>query len=186
MNQDNTKLNIGPKKFVLWIFIVSSIMFIAAFTSGYIVRKAEGNWVEFELPSIFLLSTVLIISSSFTMHWAYLSGKKLNFATQKLALWITFGLGVAFLASQWKAWEQLYAQKVFFVGNPSGSFLYVISGVHAVHIIAGLIFLITCLVGVYKNLPQVKNVFRLELASIFWHFIDILWIYLYVFLLLNH
>ncbi|SMO38909.1 cytochrome c oxidase subunit 3 [Solitalea koreensis] len=186
MDQEKTKLNVRPKKFILWLFIVTSIMLIGAFTSAYIVRKAEGNWVEFELPKVFMLSTALIVLSSFTMHWAYISGKKLNFGAQKTALWITFALGLGFLGSQWTAWQQLVAQKVFFIGNPSGSFLYVISGAHAMHIIGGLVFLIACLAGVYKNIPQVKNVFRLELASIFWHFIDILWIYLYVFLLLNH
>lgn len=72
MNTENTKLNIRPIKFVLWLFIVASIMLFAAFTSSYIVRRAEGNWVEFEMPSMFMVSTVIIIASSLTMHWAYL------------------------------------------------------------------------------------------------------------------
>ena len=186
MNTEETKLNIRPIKFVLWLFIVASIMLFAAFTSGYIVRRAEGNWVEFELPSMFMVSTLFIIASSGTMHWAYLSGKKLDFDKQKLALWLTIALGVAFLACQYFAWLQLIAEKVFFVGNPSGSFLYVISGLHGVHIIAGICVLLAPLIGVYRNIAQVKNMLRLELASIFWHFLDILWIYLYVFLLLNH
>lgn len=186
MNTENTKLNIRPIKFVLWLFIVASIMLFAAFTSSYIVRRTEGNWVEFEMPSMFMVSTAIIIASSVTMHWAYLSGKKLNFGSQKLGLWLTMLLGLAFLVCQYLSWQQLVAEKVFFVGNPSGSFLYVISGLHGVHIFAGIAFLLAALVGVYRNVAQVKNVLRLELASIFWHFLDILWIYLYVFLLLNH
>ncbi|MCO4293456.1 cytochrome c oxidase subunit 3 [Solitalea sp. MAHUQ-68] len=186
MNTEETKLNIRPVKFVMWLFIVASIMLFAAFTSSYIVRRAEGNWVEFELPSLFVLSTVLIIASSATMHWAYLSGKKLNFEKQKLGLWLTIALGIAFLVCQLLSWQQLVAEKVYFVGNPSGSFLYVISGLHGVHIIAGIAVLLAPLIGIYRNIAQVKNMLRLELASIFWHFLDILWIYLYVFLLLNH
>ncbi|UKJ07403.1 cytochrome c oxidase subunit 3 [Solitalea lacus] len=186
MNTEETKLNVRPIKFVLWLIIVASIMLFAAFTSGFIVRKAEGNWTEYNLPSLFILSTVIIVASSGTMQWAYLSGKKLNFEKQKLALWLTIALGVAFLVCQWLSWQQMIANKVYFVGNPSGSFLYVISGMHGAHILVGIAVLAAPLIGVYRNIAQVKNMLRLELASIFWHFLDILWIYLYVFLLLNH
>lgn len=85
-----------------------------------------------------------------------------------------FGLSIYFMAA-------IGCRESVFVGNPSGSFLYVISGLHGVHIFAGIAFLLAALIGVYRNIAQVKNVLRLELASIFWHFLDILWIYLYVF-----
>jgi cytochrome c oxidase subunit 3 len=79
----------------------------------------------------------------------------------------------------------LVSNKVYFSGNPAESFVYVISGFHAVHIIAGLIIMLTAIIGVHSNINQSKNVFRMELSSIFWHFIDILWIYLFVFLMIN-
>ncbi len=182
----NATTNYKPVKFVLWLIIVSVVMMFAGLTSGYIVRQAEGNWTDFQLPEIFWVSTVLILSSSFTMHWAYLATKKSAQQQQKLALWITFGLGVGFLVCQWYAWLNLVNQQIYLAGNPSGSFLYIISGLHGVHIVAGLVLILSSLIGSYTKISVEKNVFRVEITATFWHFIDILWIYLFVFLLLNH
>ncbi|MFN5704589.1 MAG: heme-copper oxidase subunit III [bacterium] len=179
------KFNPRPVKFILWLFILSSIMLFAGITSAYIVRQAEGNWKIFDLPSMFYYTTVLILLSSATMHWSYLQAKKFNLRNQKIGLWITFVLGVAFLIGQYQGWKELVNSKVFFSGNPAESFVYVISGFHAVHIIAGLIIMLTAMIGVHSNINQTKNVFRMELSSVFWHFIDILWIYLFVFLMIN-
>lgn len=179
------KFNARPVKFILWLFILSSIMLFAGVTSAYIVRQAEGNWKIFDLPPMFYYTTVLILLSSATMHWSFLQSKKFNLKNQKLGLWITFLLGVAFLVGQYYGWKELVSNKVYFSGNPAESFVYVISGFHAVHIIAGLIIMLTAIIGVHSNINQSKNVFRMELSSIFWHFIDILWIYLFVFLMIN-
>lgn len=179
------KFNPRPVKFILWLFILSSIMLFAGITSAYIVRQAEGNWKIFDLPSMFYYTTVLILLSSATMHWSYLQAKKFNLRNQKIGLWITFVLGVAFLIGQYQGWKELVNSKVYFSGNPAESFVYVISGFHAVHIIAGLIIMLTAMIGVHSNINQTKNVFRMELSSVFWHFIDILWIYLFVFLMIN-
>ena len=179
------KFNPRPVKFILWLFILSSIMLFAGITSAYIVRQAEGNWKIFDLPSMFYYTTVLILLSSATMHWSYLQAKKFNLRNQKIGLWITFVLGVVFLIGQYQGWKELVNSKVFFSGNPAESFVYVISGFHAVHIIAGLIIMLTAMIGVHSNINQTKNVFRMELSSVFWHFIDILWIYLFVFLMIN-
>lgn len=179
------KFNPRPVKFILWLFILSSIMLFAGITSAYIVRQAEGNWKIFDLPSMFYYTTVLILLSSASMHWSYLQAKKFNLKNQKIGLWITFVLGVAFLIGQYQGWKELVNNKVYFSGNPAESFVYVISGFHAVHIIAGLIIMLTAMIGVHSNINQTKNVFRMELSSVFWHFIDILWIYLFVFLMIN-
>lgn len=181
-----TVTNYKPVKFILWLIIVSVVMMFAGLTSGYIVRQAEGNWTEFQLPEIFWFSTLAILSSSFTMHWAYRSAKNAALETQKRALWATLILGTSFLLCQWMAWVNLVDQQIYLAGNPSGSFLYVISGLHALHIIAGLLLVLSSLIGAYRGIEAEKNVFRMEIAAIFWHFIDILWIYLFVFLLLNH
>lgn len=185
MTVGQDKFNPRPVKFVMWLFILSSIMMFAGLTSAYIVRQAEGNWKIFDLPSTFYITTVLILLSSATMHYSVLQAKKNNIAKQKLGLWLSFLLGAGFLAGQYMGWQQLIANKVYFVGNPSESFVYVISGLHGAHIVAGLLLMVSALVGAYRNIGQTKNVFRMELTSIFWHFIDILWIYLFVFLLIN-
>lgn len=185
MSLEKDKFNPRPVKFVLWLFILSSIMMFAGLTSAYIVRQAEGNWKIFDLPATFTFTTILILLSSATMHYSYIQAKKFNLAKQKLGLWLTFILGVGFLIGQYMGWQELISNKVFFVGNPSESFVYVISGLHGVHIIAGLLIMLAAIIGAYRKINQTKNIFRMELTSIFWHFIDILWIYLFVFLLIN-
>jgi len=102
-------LSMHPKKFMLWLFIVSVIMIFAAWTSAYLVRQAEGNWLEFEMPSIFWFNSAVLLVSSITMHWAYISAKKDNLATMKVAVLITFILGMVFLVGQWMGWAQLVA-----------------------------------------------------------------------------
>jgi cytochrome c oxidase subunit 3 len=172
----------------MWLFIIASFMMFAALTSGFIVYT-EGNierGIKVLLPKAFMYSSVIIILSSLTAHMAYLSAKGLQFAKQKLYIGITILLGIAFFYSQFQAWQALYNSGAYFVNyNASQSFIYVFSGAHLIHVLVGLFFLLYALIGVFRNVPQVRNVFRMEIASIFWHFLDILWIYLYVFLLLN-
>ena len=182
------KQNLKAKKFLVWLLIISSFMIFAGLTSGYIVYTAGSpdRGLKTLLPDAFKFSTALIIISSITMHMAYLSAKKLQFDKQKLFLFATIILGIAFMAVQYYAWQVLIRQGVYFVNyNASQSFIYVFTGFHMIHIIGGIGMLISSLSGAYKNIGQVRNLFRLEVTSIFWHFIDILWIYLYVFLLLN-
>lgn len=180
--------NLQPKKFIMWLFMVSSIIFFAGLTSGFIVYSGDGagKSLNVQLPKIFLYSTIVIIISSFTLHWSFLQAKRLKFQNQKIGLWITFLLGVLFIAMQiygWSVWTNL---GIYFINsNASISFVYVFTLFHILHIIAGLIIILTAILSSYKKMPNVTNLFRMEIASIFWHFVDILWIYLYVFLLLN-
>ncbi|WP_026897070.1 cytochrome c oxidase subunit 3 [Daejeonella oryzae] len=188
ISSEQYKQNLKAKKFLIWLFIISSFMMFAALTSGFIVYTAGSaeRGLKTILPQAFKYSSAVIIISSITMHLAYLSGKRLQFSKQKLYLIITISLGFLFTYFQFSAWQTLTEQGVFFVNyNASQSFVYIFSGAHLVHILAGIIMLFFALAGVYQNIPQVRNIFRLEVSSIFWHFIDILWIYLYVFLLLN-
>ncbi|MCU0339762.1 MAG: cytochrome c oxidase subunit 3 [Spirosomaceae bacterium] len=176
-------LSMDPKKFILWGFIVTIIMLFASQTSAYLVRRAEGNWVEFEVPQIFWYSTVVLIISSLTMHWAYWAAKKDNFSTLKIAISITFALGLAFLWMQFEGWKELVSQKIFFVGNPSQSFFYVFTWLHGVHLITGLIVLFVTFTSAMGLRVHAKNLRRIEICTTYWHFLDILWIYLFVFLL---
>lgn len=186
--QVEDRQNLKAKKFLMWLFVIASFMMFAALTSGFIVYT-EGNaerGIKVLLPKAFMYSTLIIIVSSFTMHMAYLSARKLQFNKQKLYIVLTILLGIAFFFSQYNAWVVLYNSGAYFVNyNASQSFIYVFTGAHLLHILAGIFMLIYALAGKIRNIPQVRNVFRLEVTSIFWHFIDILWIYLYVFLLLN-
>ena len=178
-------LSMQPKKFALWLFIVTVIMIFAALTSAYIVRQAEGNWLVFELPNLFLVTTGIILASSGTMHWAYLSVKRDSLESAKVAIAITTVLGVSFLAGQYMAWGELVKNNIYLVGNPSGSFVYVISGLHGLHIIGGVVFLIVVLVSVFRLKIHSKNLLRIEMCATYWHFLGGLWLYLFVFLLLN-
>ncbi|MTI27458.1 cytochrome c oxidase subunit 3 [Fulvivirga kasyanovii] len=179
-------LSMNPKKFALWLFMVTVVMIFAALTSGYIVRQAEGNWVMFELPFEMWVTTGIILLSSATMHWAYLEAKKDNLERVKLAISVTTVLGVLFLVGQFYVWGALVDSEVYLVGNPSGSFLYVLSGLHGLHIVSGVIFLIIVLISTFKYKVHSKSLNQIQMCTTYWHFLDALWIYLFVFLLLNH
>lgn len=179
-------LAMHPRKFGLWLFMVTVVMIFAALTSAYIVRQGEGNWTQFDLPVSMWISSVIILVSSATMHWALLSAKNNDLEKVKLAITITSALGVAFLISQLVVWSDLVADNVYFVGNPSGSFLYVLSGVHGLHLVSGVIFLIIVLISTYRYKVHSKNLTQIQMCASYWHFLDVLWIYLFVFLLIYH
>jgi cytochrome c oxidase subunit 3 len=178
-------LAMNPKKFALWIFMVSVFMIFAAWTSAYIVRRADGNWLVFDLPTLFWVTSAIILISSGTMHWAYLSAKRDNMEGTKLAISITAVLGLAFLVGQFVAWGDLVEQSVHFVGNPAGSFVYVMSGLHGLHIVGGVIFLLIVLASVFRFRVHSQNLAQIEMCATYWHFLGALWLYLFVFLLLN-
>ncbi len=189
MEQPKRPMAMNPQKFALWLFIVSIVMIFAAMTSAYIVRRAEGNWLEVEIPLIMYISTGVILLSSITMHWAYLSAKRDNLQPLKTALLLTTLLGIIFIVTQFKSWETLKEAGVFFGGelsNPGGSFVYVLTGLHGFHLISGVVFLFVVLISAFGYKVHSKNLNLIEMSATYWHFLDALWIYLFVFLLLNH
>jgi cytochrome c oxidase subunit 3 len=175
-----------PKKFALWLFIVTVVMIFASLTSAYIVRQLEGNWLEFDLPEIFWYNSIIILLSSITLHWAYMSAKKDDLAKVRTGMILTSIFGAAFLVGQWYSWGALVDRDVFFVGNPAGSFLYVFTGLHAIHLISGVIFLIIVLISSFRYQVHSKNMDTMEMCVTYWHFLGGLWLYLFMFLLLNH
>jgi cytochrome c oxidase subunit 3 len=188
IQQKEDKLNLGAKKFSMWIFVFVSFMLFAAFSSGFIVYSGgKGHGLNVQIPQPFLYSTIVIIISSITMFMASRAAKRLQFGKQQLYLWLTVFLGIAFFALQiYACYVLTYKMQIFFTDpNASRSFVFVFCGIHLLHVFAGLLVLINTLTATYRNIPQVKNIFKMEMASIFWHFLDIMWIYLYVFLLLN-
>ncbi len=181
-------LSMHPGKFALWLFIISITMIFASLTSSYIVRMGEGNWLDFELPTIFWINSGIILFSSITMHFAYLSAKRNNIKTVRIAMLVTTLLGVAFLYGQYVSWQDLIADHVYFSdpGTPSGSFVYVFTGLHAFHIITGIIYLIVTTSAAFSYKVHSKNMDKITMCATYWHFLGALWIYLFLFLLMNH
>jgi cytochrome c oxidase subunit 3 len=187
LRQEYSQSKIHPHKLALWVAIGSIIMMFAAFTSAYVVRRAAGNWLEFKLPDIFMLNTVVILLSSVTIHFAYkgfLSGKEKQYKNLLIA---TFVLGLLFVILQYKGWESLTAIGATFTVNPSSSFIYVISGLHAAHVLGGLAALTVALTHAYvlPYKPTLRRKQRFELVVQYWHFVDILWVYLMVFFMVQ-
>lgn len=179
-------ISMHPKKFALWLFLVTVLMVFAALTSAYIVRQAEGNWLEYELPEIFWITSGIVLLSSVCIQAACFAAKKDNFLGLRIWMVLTMSLGIAFLVGQWYSWVALVDREVFFVGNPAGSFLYVFTGLHAVHLISGVIFLIIVLISTFRYKVHSQALNTLEMATTYWHFLGGLWLYLFMFLLLNH
>ena len=184
VEEPKNPLAMNPKKFGMWLFIGSVVMLFASLTSAYIVRQAEGNWLFFELPGILTISTGVILLSSVTMQLAFWEAKKDNLQRVKALVTITTVLGVAFLVLQFYGWKALVAAQVYLVGNPSGSFLYVITGLHGFHIISAIIYLLIVLVSTFRFKVHSKNLLQIEMCTTYWHFLGGLWLYLFVFLLL--
>lgn len=178
-------LTMNPKKFGMWLFMVTVFMVFAALSSAYIVRRAEGNWAFFELPSLFWVNTIVILMSSATLQWAYISAKRDNLESVKIAIIITTVLGVAFTVGQYLAWGELITNRIYLVGNPSGSFIYIISGLHGAHVVGGVVYLLIILVSALKFNVHSKNLNPIEMCATYWHFLGGLWLYLFLFLLLN-
>jgi len=187
LRQEYNQSKIHPHKFALWVAIGSIIMMFAAFTSAYVVRRAAGNWLEFRLPDIFMVNTAVILLSSVTLHLAYTSFKQGKEQRYKGLLIATFLLGLAFVVLQYKGWEVLTSMGATFTVNPSSSFIYVISGVHAAHVLGGIAALTVALTHAYvlPYKPTLRRKQRFELVVHYWHFVDILWIYLMVFFMIQ-
>jgi len=178
-----TRTKIHSQKFALWVGIGSIIMMFGALTSAYVVRRAAGNWFEFKLPDIFLFNTAVIVASSLTLHLSLRAFKNGREMVYKGLLLATFALGIAFVILQYKGWEALHAMGATFTVNPSSSFIYVISGLHAAHILGGVVALIVALTHAFvlPFKPTVRRQQRFELVAQYWHFVDILWVYLVIF-----
>ncbi len=187
LRQEYNQSKIHPHKLALWVAIGSIIMMFAAFTSAYVVRRAAGNWLEFKLPDIFMVNTAVILLSSVTIHLAYTGFKKGNEQRYKRMLLATFFLGLAFVVLQYKGWEALTAMGATFTVNPSSSFIYVISGLHAAHVLGGLAALTVASTHAYllPYKPTLRRRQRFELVVQYWHFVDILWVYLMVFFMIQ-
>ncbi len=186
--------SMNPKKFMLWLFVVSITMIFASLTSAYIYKQSDKDaWITFDLPEVLLYSTIVIVVSSVFMQLSYYFAKKDEIGRLKINLLITAILGIAFLAMQWQGWAKLVEMGIFVGGvdrmgnpvSPAGSFVYVLMGLHAFHLITGLIFLLNVTWNAFRFRIHKKALLKIELCNIYWHFLGGLWVYLYLFMSLN-
>ncbi|MGI9139043.1 MAG: cytochrome c oxidase subunit 3 [Sediminibacterium sp.] len=176
---------IHPYKMLLWVGLGSIVMMFAGLTSAYIVKKSQANWLEFELPNLFWFSTIVILVSSFTIQMALKKAKAGDMSQYRGFLSVTAILGVTFIILQLRGFQALELNNVALTGarsNSAGSFLLVITGLHLLHLLAGVIALVFISIKAVTTKSTSNKVLPVELVATYWHFVDILWIYLFVFL----
>jgi cytochrome c oxidase subunit 3 len=177
--------NIRAKKMMLWFGIISLLMAFAGWTSAFIVSSSRKDWLDsLELPSAFFYSTAIIILSSLTYIAALKSRKKDQHSSTTMFLAITLVLGLIFIALQFMGFTQIVDQGYYFTGPTSNitmSYIYLIAMVHVVHVVAGLISLLVVFIKQIRNKYSSGNMLGMELGATFWHFLDLLWVYLILF-----
>ncbi|MEO6347653.1 MAG: cytochrome c oxidase subunit 3, partial [Aquaticitalea sp.] len=174
------------KKMMLWFGIVSLVMSFMGWTSAFIVSSSREDWLtDFKLPNAFILSTVFIILSSITFILAKRAVKSNNRPMTTVWLMATLGLGILFIFNQFSGFQQIIDLGYNFTGptsNVTMSYIYLIAMVHIFHVLAGLICLLVVIYNHFKQKYHAANMLGFDLAATFWHFIDILWVYLFLFL----
>ena len=188
LSEQEEKRQIKEKvaKPLLWLAMGSMVMIFGSLTSAYVVRMGKGEWLHFDLPQLFYVSTAVIIISSVTMNWVLSAAKKNDYKSMKMASLITLLLGIAFVVFQFQAWAALVDQKIFFAGassNASGQFMYALTGLHMAHLVGGLFALLVVWIKTLGKRYNSENLLGIRLCAIFWHFLDALWIFLFLFLL---
>lgn len=176
---------VHPKKFALWTAMVSILMLFSAMTSAYIVRKAAGDWLDFEIAKEFFYSTGLIVASSVILHVAYKAFVQKNYPLYQGLITVGFLMGIGFVVLQYQGWLSTNAEGIYIYSNQSSSFFVLLVGVHALHVMGGVTALMIS--WIYAIKPSTKawserGQLRLELTLTYWHFVDVLWIYVLLFL----
>lgn len=180
---------IHPYKFSLWLGLAGIIMMFAGLTSAYIVKRSQPGWESFELPGVFIYSTILILLSSVTMQVSLKAFREREMPKFRLFFILTMLLGIAFIALQITGFFQFQAsgKKMIGIGsNPAFSFVLAIAGLHVLHIVGGLVALIIVFFKAISRKKRMYDVIPVEVVSTYWHFVDILWVYLFVFFMLLH
>lgn len=195
-HKDQKQKGIATNRLVLSLLIVALTVMFVALTVAYLFSKDQWTWQQFRFPKMFLISTVIIVLSSFSLERAIkcLQVDELDGYTK----WLKYALalGVAFLVTQVIGWLNLQQSGIFFGGTPDGSYLYLISGLHALHLVAGLgvLCVLYWKTGSSNKNPvkglllasDASNLSKVKLLATYWHFVDVLWIYLLLFFLFNH
>lgn len=182
MAQQRKKIH--PHKFTLWIAIGSIIMMFAGFTSAYIVKRDQPGWVGFRMPLIFWYSTIVMLVSSVTAQWSLKSFKEREMGRYRNTLGLTTVLGILFIVLQVAGYYQLNHTGIKIEGSGAGVFFIIIFALHAVHVLGGVITLLVMFLKGLSSSSRNYNPVPVEVATTYWHFVDLLWLYLFVFFLL--
>jgi cytochrome c oxidase subunit 3 len=174
---------IHPHKFTLWVAIGSIIMMFAGLTSAYIVKRDQPGWTTFGIPRAFWYSTAVIVLSSLTVQMALKAFRDREMKKYRNLITLTALLGIVFVILQWIGFKQVWNSGVTLRGSGAGQFLYVIAGLHALHVIGGVIALMVTFLKAYSKRIRSYNSVPVEIISTYWHFVDVLWIYLFLFFL---
>jgi cytochrome c oxidase subunit 3 len=175
---------IHPYKFTMWVAIGSIIMMFAGLTSAYIVKRSQAGWVMIDIPLAFWFSTLVILVSSVTVQLAVRSSRERDMPGYRKWMVATAVLGTAFLILQTKGFMDLRAQDIRLVGagsNASHSFLLAIAGLHGLHVLGGVAALLVIAWRVVRTRTRTYSSVPAEVISTYWHFVDVLWIYLILF-----
>ena len=169
---------------MLWISMISMVMFFAGLTSAYVISMKRDDWVSFDLPEAFYVSTVLIVASSITLLLSQRFLKQDKRQVSLIMLVVTLLLGIGFIWQQYVGFNQLKSIGLFFTGpesTVSTSFIIGITFIHVLHLLAGVVVLLVVIYNHFKYKYKSEDMLGFELGAIFWHFVDILWIYLFFF-----
>jgi cytochrome c oxidase subunit III len=168
----------------IYVALASVSMLFLSLASIFSWRKrAGGNWMEMPLPRVLYLNTLVLLASSGSLQVARRALNRDHAGAFRLWLYITLGLGLAFLAGQWTAWRRLLAAGFYLTGNPSSALFYVVTGAHALHLAGGLVALFYLALRAREIRWGLRRPTSVEVVSIYWHFMDGLWISLLVLLL---
>lgn len=187
MNDETLKRQKAQRNLV-WLGTLSIVMLFAGLTSAYVVRRGAGDWFSIVLPQVFWISTAVIIFSSITLNFALSSFKKNKTKAGVLFLATTFVLGLVFAWCQWQGWGELVKNGIYLRHAPgqtsliSGSYIFLLTALHLAHVAGGIIALLISFIKSLRGRYSATNVHGLRLSAIYWHFLDALWIYLFVFL----
>jgi cytochrome c oxidase subunit III len=179
VNEQRKKIH--PHKFTLWVALGSIIMMFAGLTSAYIVKRDQPGWTSFAIPRAFWYSTGVILLSSLTIQMALRAFKEREMLRYRNLITFTAVLGTLFVILQWVGFRQIWSSGITFKGSGGGQFLYVIAGLHALHVLAGVFALIVMFIKAFASKIRSYNSIPVELMSTYWHFVDLLWIYLLIF-----
>ncbi|HET6253912.1 MAG TPA: cytochrome c oxidase subunit 3 [Puia sp.] len=181
---NDQRKRIHPHKFTLWVALASIVMMFAGLTSAYVVKRNAAGWTTFSIPKAFWYSTAVILSSSLTMQIALRSFKEREMLRYRNLLTVTTILGILFMLLQWAGFREIWHSGITFRGSGGGQFLYVIAGLHVVHVLGGVIALVAMLARVLVSKVRSYNSIPVEVMATYWHFVDLLWLYLLIFFIL--
>jgi cytochrome c oxidase subunit III len=181
---DEQNKKIHPHKFTLWVGICAIIMMFAGLTSAYIVKRDQPAWTSFTTPVAFYYSTAVILISSVTIFLARKSFKERRMVRYRKLVGATTILGLVFITMQFLGFRSLWETGITLHGSGGGQFLYIIAGLHGLHVFGGVIATFTLWLRAGNTRIRSYNMVPVDVVSTYWHFVDFLWLYLFIFFLM--